>query len=418
MDEEDQLRFGFDLLDPTKIVPEDIVPFTPIGKLTLNRNPRNYFAEVEQVMFQVGHVVRGIDFTDDPLLQGRIFSYLDTQINRHGGPNFEQLPINQPRVPVHNNQRDGAGQMFIPLNTAAYSPNTMNKGSPKQANQTQGRGFFTAPNRSGGRLIRAVSSTFADVWSQPRLFFNSLLPAEQQMVVNAMRFETSQLASEVVKNNVLIQLNRVSHDVAVRVAEALDMTAPEADETYYHDNTTTGVSVTREKLLKIDGLKVGYLTSASVSGDTASALKSALAAMNVKLAVVAERLGKGIDQTYSAAFAGNFDAIIVDGQANALFAPAGSLAGSNETAPGTYGNATKTATTLYPAGRPLEILQNGYSWGKAVAVIGSSKAVMDAAGIEADTPGVFADNDAQSMAKKIAEGLHTFRFLDRYPLDQ
>jgi catalase len=207
MEEEDQLRFGFDLLDPTKIVPEDIIPFTPLGKLTLNRNPTNYFAETEQVMFQVGHVVRGIDFTEDPLLQGRIFSYLDTQLNRHGGPNFEQLPINRPRVPVHNNQRDGAGQMYIPLNTAAYSPNTLNKGSPKQATKSQGRGFMTAPNRSTtGRLVRSVSSTFADVWSQPRLFFNSLTPVEKQFVVNAMRFETSQLTSDIVKQNVLIQL--------------------------------------------------------------------------------------------------------------------------------------------------------------------------------------------------------------------
>lgn len=116
MDEEDQLRFGFDLLDPTKIVPEELVPFTPLGKLSLNRNPSNYFAETEQVMFQPGHIVRGIDFTDDPLLQGRIFSYLDTQINRHGGPNFEQIPINRPRVPIHNNNRDGAGKsLLLPL---------------------------------------------------------------------------------------------------------------------------------------------------------------------------------------------------------------------------------------------------------------------------------------------------------------
>jgi catalase len=112
MDEEDQLRFGFDLLDPTKIVPEELVPFTPLGKLTLNRNPRNYFSETEQIMFQPGHIVRGVDFTDDPLLQGRLFSYLDTQINRHGGPNFEQLPINQPRTDRwHNNNRDGAGML-------------------------------------------------------------------------------------------------------------------------------------------------------------------------------------------------------------------------------------------------------------------------------------------------------------------
>ncbi|KAH4006557.1 catalase [Parastagonospora nodorum] len=417
MDEEDQLRFGFDLLDPTKIVPEDLVPFTPLGKLTLNRNPRNYFAETEQVMFQVGHIVRGIDFTEDPLMQGRIFSYLDTQLNRHGGPNFEQLPINQPRVPVHTNQRDGAGQMYIPLNNAPYSPNTLNAGSPKPANQTQGRGFFSAPNRStGGRLVRAVSSTFADVWSQPRLFFNSLLPVEQQMVINAMRFETAQLTSEVVKNNVLIQLNRVSHDIAVRVAEALDMTAPAADDTYYHDNKTTGISVAEKKLLKLDGLKVGYLSSVSSNGDTAAALKTALNDLKVRFSVVGERLGKGIDQTYSATFAGQFDAIIVDGQAEALFMPAGSLANSNTTA-----NATKAYTTLYPAGRPLSILQTGYQWGKAVGVIGSSSAAFSAAGLQAGTPGVYhfeAGNSTKAIVDQLAEGLRTFRFLDRYALDQ
>jgi catalase len=127
IDEGDMERFGFSLLDPTKIVPEELVPVTKLGKMTLNRNPINYFAETEQVMvsirlcknlrkpkltiqFQPGHIVRGVDFTEDSLLQGRIFSYLDTQLNRHGGPNFEQLPINRPHIPIHNNNRDGAGK--------------------------------------------------------------------------------------------------------------------------------------------------------------------------------------------------------------------------------------------------------------------------------------------------------------------
>ena len=416
-EEEDQLRWGFDVLDPTKIVPEDIVPFTPLGKLTLNRNPRNYFAETEQVMFQVGHVVRGIDFTDDPLLQGRLFSYLDTQLNRHNGPNFEQLPINQPRSPVHNNQRDGAGQMYIPLNTAAYSPNTMNSGSPKQATQKDGRGFFTAPNRStGGRLVRSVSSTFADAWSQPRLFFNSLLPAEQQMVINAMRFETSQLKSEVVKNNVLIQLNRVSHDVAVRVAEAIGMTAPAADDKYYHNNKTIGVSVAEKPLLKLDGLKVGFLTSNSASSDTAASLKAALKDVKVGFSVVAEHLGEGIDQTYSATSAVQFDAILVDGSAAGLFMAPGSLANSNATA----SNMTSGwRSTLFPAGRPLSIVQDGYKWGKPVGVVGAGNQVLSAAGVQANTPGVYAfgTNGTASIVEKLSEGLKTFKFLDRYPLD-
>jgi catalase len=329
--------------------------------------------------------------------------------------------VNRPRVPVHSNTRDGAGQMYIPLNVAPYSPNTLNGGSPRQANKEQGRGFFTAPNRStGGRLVRSVQSTFADVWSQPRLFFNSLLPVEKQLLINAIRFETSQLTSEVVKNNVLIQLNRVSHDVAVRVAQALDMTAPAAESTYYHDNTTTGISVSRERLLKIDGLKVGYLTSASATHNTVATLKSALASANVKLVVVAERLGEGIDQTYSVAFAGLFDAIVVDGSASALFAPTGSLANSNMTA--VYGNKKGNAfKTLYPAGRPLQILQDGYHWGKAVAVVGSNSDAFKAAGIQTGTPGVyhFVDsNNTIAVVEELSDALHTFKFLDRYPLDE
>ncbi|RFN52619.1 catalase, partial [Fusarium flagelliforme] len=146
-DEDQALSFGFDVLDATKIIPEELVPLQSLGIMKLNANPVNYFAETEQIMFQPGHIVRGIDFTDDPLLQGRIFSYLDTQLNRHGGPNFEQLPINRPLSPIHNNNRDGAGQNFIHKNTAAYTPNTLNNGYPAQANQTQGKGFFTAPGR-------------------------------------------------------------------------------------------------------------------------------------------------------------------------------------------------------------------------------------------------------------------------------
>jgi catalase len=297
--------------------------------------------------------------------------------------------------------------MYIPLNTAAYSPNTLNKGSPRQANQTTGRGFFTAPNRSsGGKYMRTVSPSFADVWSQARLFFNSLLPVEQQFVVNAMRFETAQLTSDVVKNNVLIQLNRVSHDIATRVATALGMTAPEADPTYYHDNKTINVSVAKDPLLKLDGLKVGYLTSKAVTGgnsNTAS-LKTSLAALKVKLVVVSETLGKDIDQTYSTTDATQFDAIIIGEGTDALFSTS---------------NATASAfATLYPAGRPLQILQDGYRFGKPVAAVGSGSKAFEEAGIKAGTPGVFGGSDVSALSSDLEKGLKQFKFLDRYPLDQ
>ncbi|KAF2759894.1 catalase-domain-containing protein [Pseudovirgaria hyperparasitica] len=395
MDEQDQLRFGFDVLDPTKIVPEELVPLTKLGKLTLNRNPRNYFAETEQVMFQPGHIVRGIDFSEDPLLQGRIYSYLDTQLNRNGGPNFEQLPINQPRVPWHNNNRDGAGQMFIPLNTAAYSPNTLNRASPKQANQTSGRGFFTAPGRTfSGNLVRAVSSTFNDVWSQPRLFYNSLPPVEQQFLINAIRFETSNLKSDIVKNNVLIQLNRVSHDIASRVASALGLTAPAPDATYYHDNKTAGVAVFGTPLLRLDGLRVGLLTTAADTTDYTS-LKSALATHNVDLVVVAEHYGgSSTTQTYAQADATGFDAVIAAADPS-FFSPI-------------------TSTPEFPSGRPLSILLDAYRWGKPVADL---KGVFKGVAIPDGEGVIVASGADEGFVGKLVDALRTFKFLGRFPVD-
>jgi catalase len=300
VDDSDAMAFGFDLLDPTKIIPEELVPVQLIGKMKLDRNPRNFFAETEQIMFQPGHIVRGIDFTEDPLLQGRIFSYLDTQLKCHGDPNFEQLPLNRAHVAIHNNNRDGAGQNYIPLNTAAYSPNTLNtEGSPKQANQTVGRGFFTTPSRTtaNGNLKRAISSTFSDVWSQPRLFYNSLLPVEQQFLINAIRFEVSHVQSAVVNSNVLIQLNRVSNDIAKRVAEVTGLPAPDPDPTYNNDNKTAFVSILNNSLPTAATLNVGILTSVKSTDSLSQAaeLTSSFASIGANVIVVAETLGAGIN---------------------------------------------------------------------------------------------------------------------------
>ncbi|GAQ05121.1 catalase B [Aspergillus lentulus] len=413
MDEEDQLRFGFDLLDPTKIVPEEFVPITKLGKMQLNRNPRNYFAETEQVMFQPGHIVRGVDFTEDPLLQGRLFSYLDTQLNRHGGPNFEQLPINQPRVPVHNNNRDGAGQMFIPLNPHAYSPKTPVNGSPKQANQTVGDGFFTAPGRTtSGKLVRAVSPSFADVWSQPRLFYNSLVPAEKQFVIDAIRFENANVKSPVVKNNVIIQLNRIDNDLARRVARAIGVAEPEPDPTFYHNNKTANVGTFGTKLKKLDGLKVGVLGSVQHPGSVegASTLRDRLKDDGVDVVVVAERLANGVDQTYSASDAIQFDAVVVAAGAESLFTTSSFTGGS--------ANATTGASSLYPTGRPLQILVDGFRFGKTVGALGSGAAALRNAGIATSRDGVYvAPSVTDDFANGIKEGLSTFKFLDRFPVD-
>lgn len=348
--------------------------------------------------------MRGIDFTDDPLLQGRIFSYLDTQINRHGGPNFEQLPINRGRAPVHNNNRDGAGQMFIHKNTAAYSPNTLNQGYPQQATQKKGRGFFTAPDRQvSGKLVRELSSTFDDHWTQPRLFYNSLMPVERQFVVNAMRFESSQLKSETVKKNILAQLNRVSHDLAERVATALGMKAPDADPTYYHDNTTAGISITNSTLPTVATLKVGILTTVKEM-KSAAALKERLAKDGLVPAIVAEYLADGVDKTYSAADATDFDSVVVAAEADqaGLF------------------SMTK-ASTLYPVGRPLQIANMAFLFGKPVGYFGGNgtmSAALSGAGFKLDEPGMYvASSDMEKFVEDVKKGLATFKFTNRFPMD-
>jgi catalase len=294
--------------------------------------------------------------------------------------------------------------MFIPLNTAAYSPNTLNKGSPTQANQTTNRGFFSAPSREpSGKLLRTTSSTFADVWSQPRLFFNSLLPTEQQFVINAIRFELSNLKSAIVKQNVLIQLNRISHDIAVRVATAIGFTAPAADPKYYHNNKTKGVSVFEKPLLKLDGLKVALLTSQAAAttnsyNTSLTALKTAFAAENVDLVVVAEAFVEGIDATYTLADATAFDGIIVSDGAKALF------------------SATSKVSTLYPVGRPLQVLQEGFRYGKPIGAVGDGSEALKAAGIVVGD-GVVVETRGAEVAKEVLKSLRGFKVLSRFALD-
>ncbi|KAL2753483.1 hypothetical protein ACRALDRAFT_2036851 [Sodiomyces alcalophilus JCM 7366] len=402
VDEEDALAYGFDLLDPTKILPVEYVPLQPIGRLKLDANPVNFFAETEQIMFQPGHVVRGIDFSEDPLLQGRLFSYLDTQLSRHGGPNFEQIPINRPIPSVHNNNRDGPGQNLIHRNTRHYSPNSLNNGSPRQANQTHGRGFFTAPGRTAeGHLVRELSETFSDHWSQPRLFYNSLSPFEQQQLINAIRFETSNLQSDDVKRNVLTQLNRVSNDIANRVASSLGFDALEPDEQYYHNNQTSGVSAHGEPLPSIATLRVGVLSSVNSqeSRQQAQALKEQWASEGVFVTVVGERLGQGIDMTYNHADASAFDGVIVAAGSEALFSK-------------------DNSSPLYPAGRPLQIVSDAYRWGKPVGELGTYGDVLSNAGIPDSQDGVYTRANADDeFVQQFSEGLATFRFTDRFSMD-
>jgi len=186
--EEDEHKFEFDLLDSTKIIPEELVPVILIGKMTLNRNPDNFFAETEQVAYHLGNIVPGIDFTNDPLLQGRLFSYIDTQLTRLGGPNFHEIPINRPIVPIHNTQQDGFMRQSIKKGKVNYEPNSLGGGCPYQAMMSHG-GFHSYPEQINGQKVRARSASFNDHFSQATLFYNSQSDYEKKHIIDALRFE-------------------------------------------------------------------------------------------------------------------------------------------------------------------------------------------------------------------------------------
>lgn len=225
VEEKDEHKFSFDLLDPTKIIPEEIVPVRRIGKLTLNRNPDNFFAETEQVAFHTGHVVPGIDFTNDPLLQGRLFSYLDTQLLRLGGPNFHEIPINRPIAPVHNNQRDGFMRQTINKGQSAHDPNTTRGGCPFQAGADMS-GFTSYAERIDGQKIRARSASFFDHFSQATLFYNSQSEAEKNHIVRAFRFELGKVETPPIRERMLGLIAQVDKDLASQVAEGLGLSVP------------------------------------------------------------------------------------------------------------------------------------------------------------------------------------------------
>lgn len=217
--EEDEMKYDFDLLDPTKIIPEELVPVTPIGRMVLNRNVDYFFGETEQVAFCPGHIVPGLDFTNDPLLQARLFSYTDTQLSRLGGPNFHQIPINKPVCPFHNNQRDGLHQRIVHTGQASYEPNSIDNNWPTETPPAeQGGGFESYQERIDGHKIRQRSESFSDHFSQARLFYRSQAPHEQKHIVDAYVFELSKVERKYIREREVLEvLCNIDLDLAQQV---------------------------------------------------------------------------------------------------------------------------------------------------------------------------------------------------------
>jgi len=281
--EEDEHKFDFDLLDPTKIIPEELVPVTPLGKMVLNRNPDNFFAEVEQIAFCPGHIVPGIDFSNDPLLQGRLFSYTDTQISRLGGPNFHELPINRAITPVHNGQRDGMHRTTIDKGRTSYEPNSIDGGWPKETpSGPQDGGFESYPERIDACKIRQRSESFSDHFSQARLFYRSMSAHEKEHIIAAYSFELGKVERDFIRARQVNEiLANIDLDLAARVAKNLGLPAPTCGTV---DVPTPSLerspALSQANLLSgdIKTRKVAVLVADGVDGAIIDALKQALEA--------------------------------------------------------------------------------------------------------------------------------------------
>ncbi|MCK2018918.1 catalase [Peribacillus frigoritolerans] len=223
--EEDEFKFDFDILDPTKLWPEEQIPVKIIGKMVLNQNTDNFFAETEQIAFHPGHVVPGIDFSNDPLLQGRLFSYTDTQLSRLGGPNFHELPINRTVSPVHNNQRDGMHRMSINPGPVSYHKNSLAGNSPEPASEGEG-GYAHYQEKVDGRKVRQRSESFKDHYSQAKLFWNSMTEVEKEHIIQAFHFEVGKVKSKDVQQQIVEMFSNVDVELAKTIAMGVGVNPP------------------------------------------------------------------------------------------------------------------------------------------------------------------------------------------------
>ncbi|GAA0477752.1 catalase [Streptomyces sp. NPDC046215] len=289
--EEDEHSFDFDLLDATKIIPEELVPVRPIGRMVLDRNPDNFFAETEQVAFHTANVVPGIDFTNDPLLQARNFSYLDTQLIRLGGPNFAQIPINRPVAPVRTNQRDGYHQGKIHRGTN-YSPNSLGGGCPAVATGDPAA-YRHLMERVDGAKVRRRSPSFDDHYTQPALFWHSMADWEKRHIVDAFRFELGKVAAKEVRARTVEQLALVDHELATAVAEGIGVTPPQqrADTPRPTPSPALSIANNQADTPSVSTRQIAVLVCDGVDAGQASAVRTALADQGAVVEFIAPQDG-------------------------------------------------------------------------------------------------------------------------------
>ncbi len=296
MDEKAAAALDFDILDPTKLIPEEIIPLRIVGRLVLNRNPDNFFAETEQVAFLPSNIVSGIEFSNDPLLQGRLFSYQDTQLSRLGGPNFHQIPVNAPRCPMHNFQRDGLRQMEVPKGRVNYEPNSFDTGTPRECPM---HGFTSVPEELDGTKIRKRSETFADHYSQARLFFRSMTETEQQHIISAFAFELAKVETKAIRLRMLGHLAIIDPALHTGVADALGMSdAADTIQPAVQPRDlppSPSLSILNKAPSTLQGRKIGVLITDGFDGALLATLRKSAAKEKATLMIVAPKVGGATD---------------------------------------------------------------------------------------------------------------------------
>ncbi|MGI5336201.1 catalase [Streptomyces sp. CA-181903] len=403
--EENEFDFDFDLLDATKIIPEEQVPVRPIGRMVLNRNPQNFFAETEQVAFHTANVVPGIDFTNDPLLQGRNFSYLDTQLIRLGGPNFSQLPVNRPIADVHHNHRDGFGQQVIHPGTN-YFPNSLGGGCPAHAGAGGGAGVFRHyAERVDGEKIRVRSESFQDHYSQAALFWHSMADWEKRHIVEAFRFELGKVMSVEVRERMVGNLAHVDGELAALVADGLGLPAPAPDASV---PTAASPALSQENLMGegIRTRKIAVLAADGTDAGQVAAARGRLTAHGAIVEVLAARDGSvqgaggevlDVDRAMPTMASVLYDAVLVPGGAQAV-----------------------SVLAADPAA--VRFVEEAYRHGKPLAVFGEGTRLLTAArlpedvvlGESAPSYGVFA-GDGTASVEDVADAFAAAIALHRFP---
>ncbi len=389
-DSEDQTFKGIDLLDPTKLVPEELAPVQLVGLLTLNRNPTNYFAETEQVAFHTGNLVPGIEITDDPLMQARMFSYLDTQLTRLGGPNFAQLPINCPHVPVNDLLRDGMHQTIVHEGLAPYRPNSIDGGQPLVAPEAEG-GYVNLPRAVAGEKVRASPASFDDHFSQATLFWASLSDVEQEHIVEAFTFELGKCFEQPIRERVLANLADVDGDLCTRVATGLGLPAPAGTPAEVVPSPALA-QITLEPG-PIAGRVIGVVAGPASDLAGIAKLRKAVTAEGAVVRVIAEIggvLGRGntkqiVDRTFLTTRSIEFDAVVV--------------------ADGSAGVESNKLTVL---------LQEAYRHFKVLGSWGDGADVLTAAGIDTAASGVLsADKASPAYVGGLVRAIGMHRVWDR-----